>query len=101
MYLPSKRTNQNNFLLLQGEVDGFLHKKNQLVAATTHITIFIGNARMFDNLPEKNGTFLMRFSWARPNARRSGFESFCRSFFFITKRKKTHYCNLLYDFFDF
>jgi hypothetical protein len=77
----------------------FAQKKNQLVAATTHITILIGNARMFVNLREKNSKFLMRFSWAPRSTLRV--RAFLPEFFFITERKKTQYCDLLYDFFYF
>jgi hypothetical protein len=76
----------------------FEQKKIRVVALTVHITTLKGNARTLVNLQEKKIQILTHFSrrWARPDARRSGFESFCRSFFFITERKKTYYYKLLH-----
>jgi hypothetical protein len=70
-----------------------------MVARTAHITTLKGNARMFLNLREKN---MAKFDAFPRRASGPGsairVQIFLPEVFFITERKKTHYCNLLYNF---
>jgi hypothetical protein len=78
-------------------------KKIWVIAPTAHITSPKGNTRMFVNLGEKKWQILRSFSRrAAPvgQVRRSG-SNILPKLFFITERKKTHYCNPLYIFFVF
>jgi hypothetical protein len=81
----------------------FEQKKIRGVAPNAYITTLKRNAPTFVNLQEKKWQILTRFCAGDDPGRTLELRvrNFLPDFFFNTERKKTHYCNLPYNFFVF